>query len=157
MPRRLPCGFYMTTPAVLHEPEALVLVDRLGSATVNLVIYFWYNGSAYNGMKVKSSLIRLVKQGFEIEQISMPDEAREIIFPSGVPVQIVQSSPEKSTAEPARKAPLPQNDDNQQITTNAEGSLESEEVQLRDQARMSRNPEEGESLLQEKPGAGGVV
>ena len=49
-------------PAVLDDPEALVLVDKLGSATVNLVIYFWYNGAAYNGMKVKSSLIRLVKR-----------------------------------------------------------------------------------------------
>ncbi len=141
-------------PAVLGEPEALVLVDRLGSATVNLVIYFWYDGSAYNGLKVKSSLIRLVKQGFEKEQISMPDEAREIIFPSGVPVQILQSSAESTEMESVRKKPRPESED-QQVSTEAEGSLESEDVQLRDQARMSRTPEEGESLLKEEPGPGG--
>ena len=138
-------------PAVLGEPEALVLVNRLGSATVNLVIYFWYDGSAYDGMKVKSSLIRLVKQAFEREQISMPDEAREIIFPSGVPVHISQSSAAGAEAEPVQKTPPPRTD-NEQVTTEAEGSLESEELQLRDQARMSRTPEQGESLLQEEPG-----
>lgn len=137
-------------PAVLCEPESLVLVNRLGSATVNLVIYFWYDGSAYNGFKVKSSLIRLVKQAYEKEQISMPDEAREIIFPGGVPVQISQAAEESKGAEPKRKKPLPASD-NQQVTTKAEGSLESEAVQLRDQARMSRTPEEGESLLREEP------
>ncbi len=145
-------------PAVLSEPEALVLVSRLGSATVDLAIYFWYDGSAYNGLKVKSSLIRLVKQAFEQEQISMPDEAREIIFPSGVPVQISQSSAQEPAVEKAREQPrkmvLPRND-SQQVTTEAEGSLESEELQLRGQARMSRNPEEGESLLKEEPGPGG--
>ena len=141
-------------PAVLSEPEALVLVDRLGSATVNLVIYFWYDGSAYNGLKVKSSLIRLVKQAFEKEQISMPDEAREIIFPSGVPVHVTHASAEETAVEPVRKTPQT-GSDSQQVTTKAEGSLESEELQLRDQARKSRTPEEGESLLRGEPAPGG--
>jgi hypothetical protein len=35
------------------------------------------------------------------------------------------------------------------ISTEAEGSLENEERQLRNQARTSRIPEEGESLLRE--------
>ncbi len=135
-------------PAVLREPESLVLVDRLGSATVSLVIYFWYDGSSYNGLKVKSSLIRLVKQSFEKEHISMPDEAREIIFPDGVPVHMSTSSTDGPVTEPAKKESRPIAG-KEQITTEAEGSLESEELQLRDQARMSRNPEQGESLLKE--------
>ncbi|HKJ64534.1 MAG TPA: mechanosensitive ion channel domain-containing protein, partial [Desulfopila sp.] len=75
-------------PAVLAEPEALVLVDALGSATVNLKVYFWYDGTVYNGLKVKSSLIRMVKRAFESEKISMPDEAREILFPQGIAVHL---------------------------------------------------------------------
>ncbi|MGB3210197.1 MAG: mechanosensitive ion channel family protein [Desulforhopalus sp.] len=135
-------------PAVLNEPELLVLVDRLGSATVNLIVYFWYDGSMYNGLKVKSSLIRLVKQSFEKENISMPDEAREILFPEGVPVRMLEPSTHESAEElaPAQPAPLV---GQEKITTEAEGGLASEEVQLRDQARSSRAPEEGESLLQE--------
>ncbi len=136
-------------PAVLREPESLVLVDRLGSATVNLVIYFWYDGSSYNGMKVKSSLIRLVKQAFEKEHISMPDEAREIIFPDGVPVHMETSSATAGPVKDPAKEVSRSKAGKEQITTEAEGSLESEALQLRDQARMSRTPEQGESLLQE--------
>src|SRR5690606_20607513 len=35
-------------PAVLHDPEHLVLVDSLGNATINLQIYFWIDGSQYS-------------------------------------------------------------------------------------------------------------
>ncbi|MGB3222924.1 MAG: mechanosensitive ion channel family protein [Desulforhopalus sp.] len=129
-------------PAVLGEPEVLVLIDRLGSATVNLKIYFWYDGSIYNEFKIKSSLIRLVKQSFEKEGISMPDEAREIIFPDGVPVSMLESPVEKS-----EKGDLPVTRAHEETTTEAEGGLANEELQLRDQARASRTPEEGKSLL----------
>ena len=131
--------------AVLADPEPLVLVDRLGSATVNLVIHFWYDGLTYNGLKVKSSLIRLVKQAFEKERISMPDEAREIIFPDGVSVQIAESSAAGSEGEILGETDP--SSAQEQISTKAEGSLESDEMQLRDQARRSRTPEQGESLL----------
>ena len=133
-------------PAVLSEPEPLVLVDSLGAATVNLKSYFWYDGSIYNGLKVKSSLIRLVKRVFEEKGISMPDEAREIVFPDGVPVNMLDSAvktkPYKSEGDD-----LSSITDIEAISTEAEGSLENEEPQLREQARTSRPPEEGESLL----------
>ena len=135
-------------PAVLNEPEFLVLVDQLGSATVNLKVYFWYDGSRYNGLKVKSSLIRLVKQAFEKENISMPDEAREILFPEGVPVQITERTAETPAKEITKGKPAPPVV-REEVTTDAEGGLASEELQLRDQARSSRVPEEGESLLKE--------
>lgn len=135
-------------PAVLNEPELLVLVDLLGSATVNLKIYFWYDGSIYNGLKVKSSLIRLVKQSFEKEGISMPDEAREIIFPEGVPVQMLEPGAEKPVKKDEETAPAPSTTP-EKTTTKAEGGLANEELQLKDQARMSRTPEEGASLLKE--------
>ncbi len=135
-------------PAVLSEPEPLVLVDRLGAATVNLKTYFWYDGSSYNGFKVKSSLIRLVKKAFEEKGISMPDEAREIVFPEGVPVHMPDSTSQHQVNETEDEgAPLV--DDSEAISTDAEGGLENEELQLREQARASRVPEEGESLLRE--------
>ncbi len=135
-------------PAVLNEPELLVLVDRLGSATVNLKVYFWYDGSIYNGLKVKSSLIRLVKQSFEKEGISMPDEAREILFPEGVPVHMIEQASERPAEEIIEKKSTPPVV-REEVSTEAEGGLASEELQLRDQARSSRVPEEGESLLKE--------
>ncbi len=125
-----------------------MLVDRLGSATVNLKVYFWYDGSRYNGLKVKSSLIRLVKQAFEKENISMPDEAREILFPEGVPVHMIEGTAERPAKEITEGKPAPPVV-REEVTTDAEGGLASEELQLRDQARSSRVPEEGESLLKE--------
>ncbi len=135
-------------PAVLSEPEPLVLVDRLGAATVNLKIYFWYDGSCYNGLKVKSSLIRLVKRGYAEKGISMPDEAREIVFPEGVPINMPDSAAKNQPYKIA-ETNLPPVADSEAISTDAEGSLETEESQLREQARTSRPPEAGESLLRE--------
>lgn len=136
-------------PAVLAEPEPLVLVEALGSATVSLKIYFWYDGVVYNGLKVRSSLIRMVKRTFEAEGISMPDEARERLFPQGLPVHMQQESEESPDADQAGPSPqrLPEQEE---VSTEAEGQLASEELQLRNQARSSRDPEEGASLLEEK-------
>jgi small-conductance mechanosensitive channel len=133
--------------AVLKEPEALVLVDRLGAATVNLKIYFWYDGSVYNWLKVKSSLIRLVKRAFEDQGISMPDEAREVLFPEGVPVRMLEAAPAEPP-EKLQKGPAAPGAGPEAVTTEAEGNLTSEDEQLRAQARNSRIPEEGADLLE---------
>jgi len=135
---------------VLKDPEAQVLVDRLGSATVNLKAYFWYDGSAFNGLKVKSSLIRLVKRAFEVEGISMPDEAREILFPEGVPVRMVETvtDEDRESREP-RAAPAVTNPE--AVSAGAEGDLTNEDGQLRQQANQSRTPEEGANILEENP------
>jgi small conductance mechanosensitive channel len=76
-------------PAILADPEPAVLVDSLGQATVNLRVYFWLDGRRHSWLKVRSSTIRLVKRAFQDHGISMPDEAREIVFPEGVPVTMV--------------------------------------------------------------------
>jgi len=137
-------------PAVLRDPESLVLVDRLGSATVNLKIYFWYDGSAYNGPKVKSSLIRMVKRVFQEHGISMPDEAREILFPEGVSVRMSEALPARR-AEELPEETTPPVVGTEAVTTEAEGNLASEEEQLLEQGRNSRVPEEGDNLLEENP------
>jgi small-conductance mechanosensitive channel len=140
-------------PAVLKDPEALVLVDRLGSATVNLKAYFWYDGSIHNGPKIKSSLIRLVKRAFEERGISMPDEAREVLFPEGVPVRMLEAVP-AGRPEESREMPSPPVDGPEAISTEAEGELTSEDGYLREQARKSRIPEEGPDLLEDEEAAG---
>lgn len=137
-------------PAVLADPEALVLVDRLGSATVNLKLYFWYDGTEFNGPRVKSSLIRQVKCAFEEHDISMPDEDREILFPEGVSVRMLDSTPPPADSPPPAK-PLPAAA-SEMTSSEAEGNLKSEDKQLREQARNARVPEEGEDLLGGQPG-----
>jgi small conductance mechanosensitive channel len=126
-------------PAILDEPEHLVLVDSLGSATVNLLVFCWIDGTQFSYVKVKSSVIRLVKRALEDTGISMPDEAREVIFPQGVPVLSDGTAPAPAesprTAEPAT------------VVSSTEGGLNSEAEAIQTQADQSRMPEDSENLL----------
>lgn len=134
-------------PAVLSEPEQLVLVDSLGSATVNLQIYFWIDGTKHSWMKVKSSVIRLAKRAIEDAGISMPDEAREMIFPKGVPVRMIQSEQEALDISPSQLPPKNRPAELDTVSTNAEGDLSSEAQEIETQARHSRPLESEENLL----------
>ncbi len=83
--------------AVVDEPPPMVLVESLGSATVNLRVYYWYDLTKHSGLKLGSSIIRQVKRTLTEAEITMPDEARELVFPNGVPVQMIESLDGKST------------------------------------------------------------
>ncbi len=127
---------------VIDDPEPMVLAETLGPSTVNLRVYFWVNGSSHSGLKVRSSVIRLVKRAFEEAGISMPDEAREVVFPKGVPVQMVQTPP------PTRTPPRPAPADAESAAHSAEGHLTSEVDDIGKQARTARLPEGGANLLE---------
>ena len=94
-------------PAVLNDPEPSVLADSLGKATVNLRVYFWLNGREHSWLKVRSSVIRLVKRAFQKHGISMPDEAREVVFPQGIPVTMLDGKPAGTPDAQASKTTRP--------------------------------------------------
>lgn len=134
-------------PAVLTDPEPSVLADNLGAATVNLRVYFWLNGREHSWLKVRSSVIRLVKRAFQDAGISMPDEAREIVFPNGVAVTLLKEGPRQPHEDLAREPP-PREAGNEvdTISTQAEAGLYSEAVVIEEQARHTQ-PLMGENLL----------
>lgn len=103
-------------------------------------------GVRYNGPKIRSSLIRRVKRAFMEQGISMPDEAREIVFPREVPVRLLQEGAPSGAPPPELRRPEFAGPE-EPVATAAEGSLESEEDKIREQARTARVPEEGEDLL----------
>ncbi len=136
-------------PAVLSDPEPVVLVEELGAATVKLRIYAWVNGQNYSPIKVRSLLIRQTKQAFEGAGISMPDEAREIVFSNALDVRKLSSdqleSPQQSRQRdaqlrPTRRAPA----------LVAEGDLANEAAEIERQAKNSRPPDDGPNLLKAK-------
>lgn len=134
-------------PAVLKDPEPWVLVENLGSATVNLRIYFWLDGRQHSMLKVKSSVIRLVIRAFQTAGISMPDEAREMIFPNGLPLRWITPD-EGSQASalvpgPARSTTT----EDTSVSTDAEAGLRSEAREIQAQARQGWKPKEEENLL----------
>jgi small-conductance mechanosensitive channel len=138
-------------PAVLSEPEPLVLVDSLGKATVNLRVYFWINGRKHSYLKVRSSVIRLVKRAFQKHGITMPDEAREVVFPQGIPITLLDGKPTGTAQAMAQKEPLTAAPSQEPavISTQAEGGLQSEATVLDEQARKAQPMREGENLLPE--------
>ena len=132
-------------PAILKTPEPWVLVDSLGAATVNLRIYFWLDGSEFSWLKVKSSAIRLVKRSFQEHNITMPDEVREVIFPNGVPVQMIQEAPDSWKS--ANHDQVPNEQASEKVAVEAEGGLDTEARQIESQASQARMPEGGANLL----------
>ena len=140
-------------PAVLNAPEPWVLVDGLGPATVNLRIYFWLDGKEHSWLKVRSSVIRLVKLAFQQHGISMPDEAREVVFPQGVPVTLHEGKYDESRGDglPHRPPPSPSWEGLDAVSTKAEAGLSSEAGVLEEQARKGKPLDEEENLLRAIP------
>lgn len=136
-------------PAVLTIPEPLVLVDSLGKSTVDLRVYFWLNGREHSWLKVRSSVIRLVKRAFQKNGISMPDEAREIVFPQGVPVTVLDGQPTDAHGA-VRVSPHPpesRHEELDEVSTKSEAGLYSEAIVIEEQVRQSKPLKNGDNLL----------
>jgi small conductance mechanosensitive channel len=136
-------------PAILSDPEPSVLVEELGKATVNLRLYFWINGREHSWMKVRSSVIRLVKAAFQKQGISMPDEARGVVFPEGIPISLIGGQIEMSPGvEPAaRLAAARPASQAEEVSTKSEGDLSSEAGVIEEQASNVRPLRNEENLL----------
>lgn len=134
-------------PGVVDDPEPMVLAEALGAATVNLRVYFWIDITRFGAPKVRSSVIRLVKRAFMDAGISMPDEAREVVFPSGVPVRMTGGDASLSEAEETIAPPQKPASGPEPAASDAEGGLHSEAEEILSQAAASRSPEEGTNLL----------
>jgi small conductance mechanosensitive channel len=141
-------------PAVLNDPEPSVLVDSLGASTVNLRVYFWLNGRKHSWLKVRSSVIRLVKRAFQKHGISMPDEAREVVFPQGVTVTVLKGEEaDAHGAKPKKRLPAESlHEDLDTVSTKAEAGLYSESVVIEQQAKQAQPLKDGENLLPEVSG-----
>ncbi|WP_414830577.1 mechanosensitive ion channel family protein [Alteromonas sp. H39] len=137
-------------PDVLDDPEPQVLIHELGSSTLNLKVYFWVNAEQISVLKMASVLMRDIVSAFTKAGISMPDDAREVIFPQGVPIIQSQSgsAPEADEPEP-EKSTTPQHtgSDIHVSSGPAHDDVSSENDTIRKQAAESRDPEAGENIL----------
>ena len=140
--------------AVTPEPHPMVLVDSLGASTVNIKAYFWVDARNFSVLKVKSAILRQVKRVLTKEGISMPDDAREVIFPQGVPIVQLAGDAEarakeiasrdlEDTGSDAAKAEPQQSD--------VEENLSNEQEEVETAAAQAAIPESEEDLLS-KPG-----
>ncbi len=106
-------------------------------------------------LKVRSSVIRQIKGAFDQAGISMPDEAREVIFPKDVPVRMVSDQATSENGQPRSITTLPAateyQPESEEVSTAAEGGLASEADEIREPARRSGTLDEGANLLEETP------
>ena len=82
----------------------------------------------HSWLKVRSSVIRLVKRAYQKHGISMPDEAREVVFPQGIPITMLDGKP-AGTSDAQAKEQLPAGGPSEEpdvVSTKAEGGLQSE-------------------------------
>lgn len=130
--------------AVLKEPDAQVLVDSLGSSTINLVVSFWIDGHKYELIKVASVLMRKSVRSLESVGVSMPDDAREVIFPQGIP--IVKLAQQDGLLD-SGKGEVQNITVEQDVSEVTNEELESDTQDIIDQANNSRDPEEGQNII----------
>ena len=145
-------GVLTRHPAVLNDPEPMVLAETLGAATVNLRVYLWVNVHEFSGLKVKSSVIRQTKAAVQRAGVTLPDEAREVVFPEGVPIVGQFDAVEEArsampaTEQPAEAAFIDTAPD-ELTATDAEGDLVAEASEIETQAKRSRTLDAGPDLL----------
>lgn len=140
-----------THDAVTPEPHPMVLVDSLGASTVNIKAYFWVDARNYSVLKVKSAILRQVKKVLTEEGVSMPDDAREVIFPQGVPIVQLGGAAEKKAkaladrdiSDSAQEALAAEPD-----ISETEGNLSNEQAEVETAAKVTL-PEEETDLLSE--------
>ncbi|MBN2250390.1 MAG: hypothetical protein JW682_08630, partial [Campylobacterales bacterium] len=96
-----------------------------------------------------SSVIRLVKRAFQEHGISMPDEAREVIFPQGIPVTMYEGRPAEAQTDTQGKrfSAEARHAERDVVSTKAEAGLYSEATAIEEQARQAQPLKAGENLL----------
>jgi hypothetical protein len=109
-------------------------------------VLYWIDANHYSQAKVLSAVIRLTKRAFDEAGISMPDEAREVVFPDGVPLLDLRDQDEdqaKAELPQEQRHPQPKQEDDGSTATESEGDLRSESRDIQEQADSARVPEGG--------------
>jgi small conductance mechanosensitive channel len=127
-------------PAVLDSPEPLVLVEELGAATVNLCVSYWFDSCTHSPARINSALLRQTKNVLVKHGIELPDPAREVVFPRGVPVTKLQDEVASNALRPTNSpsddyAPLVAEEASD--ATDGEGNLSSEVNEIGERAEST--------------------
>lgn len=123
---------------VIQDPPVVVAVEALGSATVNLRIFFWFDASQMTLNRATSSAIEVTKEALMAANISMPDDAREIVFASTLKVEQMDS--QKQVEKQPKPAP-------RVVESTPEPAPENELEEMRKIAHTAAIVDKGEDLL----------
>lgn len=129
--------------AILAEPAPMVLVDALGTSMVNLKAHFWIDARTLSPLRVRSSVLRLIKRALVERGILIPAGPQEIVFPQGIAVagmdgKLPASAAGSTPAEPRPTATAAEPDVE---ATSAEGGLGNEIDDMPDDLAHANIPE----------------
>lgn len=85
---------------ILEDPPPNVVVDELTSSGVRLKVMMWFDAKNHSELRTKSRAMIKIKDILLVNGISIPDDAREIIFADDLKVQLV---PEAKTHQTTKK------------------------------------------------------
>lgn len=138
--------------AVLEDPAPVVLVLEFGSSSVQLEAQYWIDGKRYSRARVRSTIMRQGLAALRAAEISMPDDAREVLFPEPLTMRLLERE-ERAPLRVERRADGPEPVASTPVA-GGEGSLSSEVEVLEEQADVSgATPEDG-GFLDREPAAG---
>jgi small-conductance mechanosensitive channel len=122
-------------PAVLQDPEPMILIDELGESTINLRFFAWLDQTKHDFLKVRSRSIRLVKEAFDEAGIDMPEPIYRVHLKRP---ETKEQKKKSDTAPVATAADIPEED------LSADHTIDK---QMREEQRQSKE----ENLLPECP------
>lgn len=79
---------------IIKSPDPLVVAEGFGTSTINLKVYFWYNRVSTNEGLLKTMAISKTKETLLSHGISLPDEAREVIFSDALKIKMIENEDE---------------------------------------------------------------
>ena len=131
---------------VLTDPEPSVLVENFGAASVNLRVLFWFNIKEINQLRVRSRAMIHIKDILLANGITIPDEAREVVFADTLKIQMLDSKEAVTSNQDVRK-----NKVIEQASVNLEEKKNhTEKPELTQEKNLMRLAEEN-PLLTERP------
>lgn len=141
-------------PAVLKDPKPMVLADSFVPTHVNLKIYYWINAREHSALKVKSSIIRLMKTSLQNRKLLQypvgfppPPKSDEPTLPPSQDLDgnLVEVKP--TPEGPSGKLDLTEKQKKGPVVAKAEAGLDSEREMIEEQAKQAQTLKEGENLL----------
>ncbi len=131
---------------VLSDPEINVIADSLGASSVNLKVMFWFNIEDSNQARVRSRAIIHIKESLLSNGITIPDEAREIVFADTLKVQMLDSQEAAKSHEKDRKDQI-----REKAVVNLEEKRNTPEITEATQQKDLMRLADASTLLTERP------
>lgn len=86
-----------TISGICMDPAPMIFVENMGTSTINIRVYFWFNSKESSEAMLKSAAIVKTKELLLAHGMHLPDTAREILLADPLKVQMLSDTKEAET------------------------------------------------------------